>query len=318
MKKYLIPILFILLLVGCSNETYHNAIEKGLDYIASEDYEKAEAAFELALEEKANDEKATTLLNQVRNFRKALEAFDNGDLEEATEMAEKVVDGDEESTALVKKAEELLLEIEQLQTLLTEYTDDLQLAKKHFDEEKYDDYITTIEQLLNEDLSHPVFHKIKADAEKLQSEYEERSLEEEGKETKNDEEAKETKTGKNIENVEETVVTQFNPNNYKEYLGSWTEGNYKIVLKEEGDMVTAEYSVNQDGNTHIIHTAYPIAGLQAQQSGADGYMESRFGNQGSLDITLTEFGLHVIDYHGGISEITGEFYDEIYFSILKK
>ena len=53
MKKFIMSaFIFVAFLAGCSNdEAYSNALQKGNDYITSEEYQKAESAFELALDE---------------------------------------------------------------------------------------------------------------------------------------------------------------------------------------------------------------------------------------------------------------------------
>ncbi|MBS3678788.1 hypothetical protein KGF86_01025 [Ornithinibacillus massiliensis] len=109
MKKLLITSLFIIvILTGCSDEGYHNAIQKGLDYIAIEEYQKAEGAFELALEEKKQDAKATALLSQTSNYLEALTAHELDDIELAEGKAQDVIKETEGSEALIKKAEEIL------------------------------------------------------------------------------------------------------------------------------------------------------------------------------------------------------------------
>ena len=81
LKRYVI-ILSLFFLAACSNaseEAYNSAIQKGLDVIASENYEKAEAYFELALEEKPEDEKAKAYLKQTKAYSNAEKAFDDND-----------------------------------------------------------------------------------------------------------------------------------------------------------------------------------------------------------------------------------------------
>src|SRR5699024_3327530 len=72
-KNILLSLLILIVLIGCSNDdVYNNSIQKGLDYMASEEYKKAESAFELALDEKPDDEKATALLGQTVNNQESL------------------------------------------------------------------------------------------------------------------------------------------------------------------------------------------------------------------------------------------------------
>src|SRR5690625_3100706 len=110
MKRVLIICsLILIVLIGCSNdEAYNNAIEKGLDYIASEDYQKAESAFELALDEKTDDEKASNLLKQTISYQEAKKAFEDADFELAEEKSNEVIKLEDYSSALAKKAESIL------------------------------------------------------------------------------------------------------------------------------------------------------------------------------------------------------------------
>ncbi|WP_339212345.1 hypothetical protein [Ornithinibacillus sp. FSL M8-0202] len=173
MKKVLFSSLFlVIMLMGCNEETYNNAIQKGLDHIGSEEYQKAESAFELALEEKKEDVKATALLAQTRYYQEALEDMEEAELEAAAEKAEKVTKETEGSEALIKKAEELVSSIEILQTTLAEITEEYESAMYQFEEEEYEDANKIIEDVLNKDLSHPLFQPVKKEMEELQHDIE--------------------------------------------------------------------------------------------------------------------------------------------------
>ncbi|MBS3678789.1 hypothetical protein KGF86_01030 [Ornithinibacillus massiliensis] len=159
---------FLYILSGCNNNAYQNAIQKGLDYIASEDYKKAEAAFELALEGEKDASGATALLTQLRNYLEALDALELADLELATEKAEEVSRLTDGSSALIHKAEELLLSIEDLLTKQSALTENYDLAMQYFEEGKYPEAQETIDTVLNSDLDHLLFHPLKNDADMLQ------------------------------------------------------------------------------------------------------------------------------------------------------
>ena len=171
-KILLICLFFIFILTGCSNEAYNNAIQKGLDYIASEEYQKAEGAFELALEEKKQDIKATALLEQTRNYQAAVKALEDAKLKIATEKAEKVSKETEGSDALIKKAEEILASVRDLQAKQNELTERYELALQQFEAEEYENANKTINELLNTDLNHSLLQPVKKDSEKLQKDIE--------------------------------------------------------------------------------------------------------------------------------------------------
>lgn len=171
MKKLLIILFTIFALAACSNdEAYNEAIQKGLDHIASEEYEEAEDAFKLALEEKENDEKAKTLLDQTIAFQEAVKALEEADLETAQEKAESVTGLENGSSELVERAEKLLSTISELETKLTEVTEEFEAASKQFEDKQYNEANEAIEKILAMDLEHQAFNEIKEDAQALQEE----------------------------------------------------------------------------------------------------------------------------------------------------
>ncbi|OUL09472.1 hypothetical protein B0533_04720 [Sedimentibacter sp. SX930] len=112
---------FLVACVNASEEAYNSAIQKGLDVIASEKYEKAEVYFELALEEKPEDEKATAYLMQTKAYGIAQKAFNDNDFENAKVEAENVVKIKTGSESLVEKATEMLGIIGDFEALLMEF-----------------------------------------------------------------------------------------------------------------------------------------------------------------------------------------------------
>lgn len=108
-KYFLIIILFFL--AGCSSidsEAYNSAIQKGLDTLSLENYEKAQVYFELALEEKPNDTSAKSYLEQTQLYNEAIKAFDTNNFETAKLKAEGVTNITEGSESLVTKASDIL------------------------------------------------------------------------------------------------------------------------------------------------------------------------------------------------------------------
>lgn len=115
-KTFLSVLLFSLLLTGCGNESeeaYNNSVQKGLDVLALEDYSKAEVYFELALEEKPKDEKASALLVQTVNYGDALQLFEEESYEEALQKVELIVNSQNGSNAMITKAEVFKKDIQQ-------------------------------------------------------------------------------------------------------------------------------------------------------------------------------------------------------------
>lgn len=117
-QKYLfICLFFLFFLFSCSNyneETYNSLIQKGLDALIVEEYEKAEAYFEYSLEEKPNDKKAKVLLSQTKNFVHSLKSFKDKDYKIALEQANSVINTDDGSTSLITKSEALSTDIKEI------------------------------------------------------------------------------------------------------------------------------------------------------------------------------------------------------------
>lgn len=74
MKK-LCLVASIFLFVGCSHDAYDNAIKKGNDAVLDGEYEKAQVAYELALEEKPDDSKTKELYLKLVAFNKVKDLY---------------------------------------------------------------------------------------------------------------------------------------------------------------------------------------------------------------------------------------------------
>ena len=74
LKVILFSVMVLFVLSACSNKTYDNAIEKGLDSLEGKNYSKAISYFEIALEENKDSTEANSyleqavLLNEVNDF----------------------------------------------------------------------------------------------------------------------------------------------------------------------------------------------------------------------------------------------------------
>ena len=177
MKKY-VMILAVFLLVGCGNaseEAYNNAIQKGLDVLGSENYAKAEAYFEMALDEKPDDQKAKAYLDQTRAYNEAQESFDNKDFETAKAKAESVINVKNGSEGLVTKAEEILNTIE---TISTDFQKGYKEATQLSDSGKLDEALDKTNMLLsNEGISNAYFIEIKSNLDQLKAKIESKKTE---------------------------------------------------------------------------------------------------------------------------------------------
>lgn len=124
--NYFFSIIFLsIFLMGCGNnrdEAYNSSIQKGLDVLANEEYEKAEAYFEFALEENPKDKKATALLSQTKYYSESLQSFEEEAYDAALKQAESVITIDNGSTALITKSKKIIKDIEAKKNETTELT----------------------------------------------------------------------------------------------------------------------------------------------------------------------------------------------------
>lgn len=115
-KHFFSTLLVSFILIGCGNksdEAYNSSIQKGLDVLANEEYEKAEAYFEFALEENPKDKKATALLSQTKYYSESLQSFEEEAYDAALKQAESVITIDNGSTALITKSKKIIEDIEE-------------------------------------------------------------------------------------------------------------------------------------------------------------------------------------------------------------
>lgn len=228
MKKVLFgSFLFILILVGCSDEGYNNAIQKGLDYIGSEEYKKAEGAFELALDEKKDDVKATALLHQTRAFLEAIDALKSNDMELAIESAQEVMKETEGSEALIKKAEEIVLKGERVNDLLAETIEKYEFALKQYEEKEFEKAEKAVHKLLDNDMDYASFQNVKKDILTLQEKIETAIAEEKAAiTTKKATNTERTDSHTNILTVEEAMKEIEKLWESWEWFGPYTEIDY--------------------------------------------------------------------------------------------
>lgn len=158
----------LLLLAGCGNadqKAYNEAIQKGLDILSAKQYEKAEAYFELALENQPDDEKATAYLAQTQIYREAKDFYDSKEYAEALEKAQQVVETENGLEELIAKATAIIEEISAKEDHIDA---ELDKAKSAYDNGNMDEALPIIENLLNsEELGNPHFAELKTVGEQL-------------------------------------------------------------------------------------------------------------------------------------------------------
>lgn len=134
MKKIGLVVFALLLLVGCGNkgqESYEAAMEKGVESVVAKEYAKGEASFELALESKKEDKKATVYLNQVKKYVQAKKEFESKDYLGAKKSIQEVTKAKDGLKEILTVAEKLEKEIDDVQKDISENDGKLSEAKKY-------------------------------------------------------------------------------------------------------------------------------------------------------------------------------------------
>lgn len=163
----------IITLSACDNqseEAHNEAIKNGLDALISENYDKAEVYFEIASEEKDNDERTQTLLAQTVSFNQAKKLFNEGDLMKASEKAQKVVGLSNGSEALVEKASALVEDVDKVNNKTVTFQSIYDEANQLFIDGKNEEALEKIERLLQEEeIRENYYVTIKEPSDKLKS-----------------------------------------------------------------------------------------------------------------------------------------------------
>jgi hypothetical protein len=104
-----ITIAIVMFLGGCSSKTdelYQDAIQKGLDAIAEDDFSKAEGLFEMALEAKEDDIKAKAYLNQVQLIIESDDLVQQNKINDAMVVLDKSIKVKVGSKVIASKSED--------------------------------------------------------------------------------------------------------------------------------------------------------------------------------------------------------------------
>jgi len=115
-KIIVIGICTMVMLTGCGNSMFTKAMEQGKLAVASKEYDKAEASFELALQEKEDDQ-VQDMLEQVRNMNKGLKVMGNSDVDEAIRYFNNVIKAEGNFESMKKEAKEAINKLEERRKL---------------------------------------------------------------------------------------------------------------------------------------------------------------------------------------------------------
>lgn len=142
MRKILPLAISILLLVGCSNSTFEKSVEEAKLAIASQEYEKAEGLFNLALEEKKDDKEIKALQEQTKKIveaKKFKEEKEYGKAISLCEDIEKIPSESDIVTSQAKKLKEELIKLKNNESKEEENKTDKDVEEDDEKDDKKDD-----------------------------------------------------------------------------------------------------------------------------------------------------------------------------------
>lgn len=96
-------VLAVMVLSGCNSGTYDKAMEQGKLALADGEFDKAQASFELALDEKPKDEEAKRLYENVSDYNEVKKDIEEADWEDALTKAKSLLK-EEDLAANMKEA----------------------------------------------------------------------------------------------------------------------------------------------------------------------------------------------------------------------
>lgn len=150
-SKFLIIMLFIsaIILSACGNRMFNKAVDQGKLAVASMEYEKAKASFELALEEK-EDHEVKAMLEQVNDMVAGLKAKENDEIEEAIKYFRKITKGDSIFPSMAEQADKIGQELQKVQERINHYEDQVLQAESFIKEKQYAEGKELLNQLIEE------------------------------------------------------------------------------------------------------------------------------------------------------------------------
>jgi hypothetical protein len=162
-----------IILGGCSSkeeDIYQNSIEKGLDAVAEENFNKAEGFFEVALDTKEDDAKAKAYFNQVNLILEANKLVDENRIQQAIQSLDKSINVKQGSKIISGVSKDKIEEFSLLLENQRIYSSTLAEAKKLNKSGEFEESNRKLDFLLKEELTQ--FTTIKDEANQLKIENE--------------------------------------------------------------------------------------------------------------------------------------------------
>lgn len=212
------------LLVGCkSDAAYKEAMELGNEALKNGKYEVALTEFEKALEEKKDDEIASSLYNQIEKYIKALEYDEKNKFDESLELLEEVINYENGSEVLVNEAKNLKIQVQKAKELDEKVNKLTKSSQEYFSNKKYSKAIEDIEKALELIKDNEFYDSQRESLTDLKSNCEE-AIEKIAKEQKQREEekvkeAKKQQTSSNKSGISQEKAVEILSNYFKKEIG---------------------------------------------------------------------------------------------------
>ena len=148
LKVILFSVMVLFVLSACSNKTYDNAIEKGLDSLEGKNYSKAISYFEIALEENKDSTEANSYLEQAVLLNEVNDFLTKEDFDQALNTIFKIEKLDDLLSVVTTQTNDFKVQITQKQKNLV-YEDELESIRVLIENKEYDPAESKLETLKN-------------------------------------------------------------------------------------------------------------------------------------------------------------------------
>lgn len=157
-----------------TERAYDKAMDDGISEMLVSNYKAAEGHFKSAMDLKPNEDEASNLYNQTLLYNEAMELFEEADYEGALEKANEAVTFESNSNAskaLLTKTNELIAEIEQIESDLAKVIEDQDAARALMEAGSLESALGIVNELRrNLLLDDPMYKEFKSSVKTLHEE----------------------------------------------------------------------------------------------------------------------------------------------------
>lgn len=242
-KLIIISVILILIITGSififfAYKEYktQKMIDKGVEYLNKKEYEKATTTFDLVLDEKSNDKKASQLKDMINKYLEAKECFDNGDLEKANELISKIGKEDLNYKEFKEDLDKLKNKVNSDIKKNKEIDDNINKLRNLIKEEKYSDAKSVIDKLEKQKLSDVQSKQVSDLKGRVNSEFEKQRIQKEKAEAK----AKEKESSNKTITPDEAIKIA---RNYAIQIGDYIPERFEIRNEDNIEYTVQAYDV---------------------------------------------------------------------------